>query len=386
MLVYSTFIYINSKKNWSLVDEYAHFDNIEKFSNLEYPRQSSMVYPSIIKDYNERNFVKHCNDSTLSFNATCYSYEAHHPPLYYMFLAIPNKFMKLLNTSVFVRMMNLRIFSYLIYLVGVLFSFFIIKEINIVKYKFSMFLIYSIFCFSFINDQRYGLGNNILSLPVFHIVIFFYIKFIQTKSLKFWILFNGFCWALLFVSYTNILPLFLIAITVLILYKNLSFKLILYPIIISLISLLLLIIHFKISVGDSTISDQVDNFFNLLIPKGKFEFIDFLNVFLFDISFLFGKHKISGIIITLFTINSVLLFTQIKHILKYQKWVLVFLSYLIIVVISFFILNKYVAGVFWFTLRHYWGLFPLFFLALFSFPIVLSIKQYLKRTSNTSPL
>ena len=122
---------------------------------------------------------------------------------------------------------------------------------------------------------------------------------------------------------------------------------------------------------------------SVYIPAGAIgfqDFIRFLSVDAFRLSFINSKLDLSPVIYSLFAINIVICVVLYKDLIKHQIWLIApILSFVYFLILTYF-LNKYVATVTWVGFRHYLGFIPIIFLSCFGFITPLYTKYFNKTT------
>src|SRR6218665_1183597 len=112
--------YINNQNKWSPIDEYAHFDYVEKLLIGRLPHLSDPVSEEIYQHIknNPTQSVSGVSQTREELGLGNFSYQAKHPPLYFMVLSVPEYVLQKMDIDVFRRLQILRIFSYFLFVAG----------------------------------------------------------------------------------------------------------------------------------------------------------------------------------------------------------------------------------------------------------------------------
>lgn len=222
---YIAFFYIRSSPVWNPADELPHLDYIDRIAyEQRVPKDGEWI--------SDRSFQFHLDlrvvnapgfDSTkTNLYPISISYEAHQPPLYYMIMALPYKWIMQTKRSPREKIFLLRLISYALHLVGIFLIPFIFFEWNKINATQKInpaypFLAMSLVMIATLNN-RAGINNDQASLLFVNASIFFLIRFLRTQSvhhltlaiaiacLSFWIKFTNGLFLILLVS---IIPLIL---------------------------------------------------------------------------------------------------------------------------------------------------------------------------------
>lgn len=376
--------FILQQNKWSPIDEYAHMDYVEKIGNGTFPKLSDSIEDEIylhIKNHPNQTVDGKQIHNRIELGYGNFSYQAKHPPLYYIVLSVPNRIMKLLNVEIFNRLVILRIFTFLIFTMGMFLLLIIRNQLVCLGYVIPEWFAWMGIAFGLMicSNERYGLGNNLMSPLMINLSLVFLLKYIdslQSKKLHSFVLLSGLsiCTAL-----TNIflIPLFFLA--ALYYYKK-------QPNIKTFISALffLLIPGFLIwlwqikSIPDPSFEKQMQDILLVVAPCNVLDYKTFLTFLMkdaFTLSFIHAEMNITKTIFYLFLVNLICVLLLIKKLLLYHRWALWGILICMIYLVLLFFLNKYVPRVTWVGFRHYMGFIPFIFTGLFTFVLLINIKQ-----------
>ena len=345
--------FIQNQNKWSPIDEYAHMDYIDKLCDGHFPRASDQIseemYQHILTD-SAKN-LHHNVQSRIQLGIASLSYEAYHPPLYYLILSLPDKLMIKMNMDIFSRLKVLRIFSYLLFVIGMFMCVPVFK--SIAKLGYSIPLSYGLGCVLFglivATHQRYGLGNNMLSPLMINATVYFFINYYISTSDKKLYLFLLMCCLSVFSSYSNF---FIVPFLFLFLFKKyrhtISFRNFVIGISIVLGFIVLLLLWKVATKPDKSINDYVQMVLAYYIPKGFVNYKIYFQLLMFDaftLSFIKKGFDINLFMLALFIISNSVCLIFVRTVLKKQIWIL-FCGFLVgVFLVTTFLLNKYIAGV-----------------------------------------
>ncbi len=387
-LIVKNVIFIQQQNKWSPIDEFAHMDYVIKLSEGKIPKITDMISAEIILHaQQEPNRISDISRVDLqNFGMTAFCYEAHHPPVYYLVLSVPNKILSLFHVDVFARLKWLRLFSFGLYVAGLFVLIPLFKQIAQLGYRIPIQYVLGCIVFGLLvaTHQRYGLGNNMISPLLVNLFALFLLRsFKKSFGLNFYISLVFFFLCLLS-SYANILiaPFIFLIFTVKII-KRISLKNILVSMTITLLFGLLYAFWKHASIPLKSGSDFFYMLLNILMPAGVFNYRYFIDLFLMDtLAFTFLKPGImlKSYYIWLVLFNLAVSLVFIRHIYNNMRW-LFFCGFLLMVfLISGYILNKYVGGVNWHALRHYMAFIPVFYVVATSFILVIAEKIKRRKT------
>lgn len=388
LVVVSLFIlnirFILKQNKWSPIDEYAHMDYVEKIGKGTFPKLSDSIEEEIyvhIKNHPEQSVdgkVIH-NRTELGFGN--FSYQAKHPPLYYMVLSVPNIIMKFFNVELFSRLMTLRILTFLIFVAGMFLLLIIRNQLTHLGYPIPEWYAWMGIAFGLMvcSNERYGLGNNLMSPLCINTSLAFLLKYIdnvQNKNLYLFVLWSGLS---ITVALTNVflIPLFFL-IALYHFKKQASIKTFVSALSFLLISGILIWFWQIKSIPDPSFEKQMQDVLLVVAPCNVLDYKTFLTFLMkdtFTLSFIHADMNIANGIIYLFFLNLISGLLFIKKLFLNHRWViwggLIFMIYLILL----FFLNKYVPRVTWVGFRHYMGFIPFIYTGLFTFVLLMNTKQ-----------
>lgn len=387
VVIYFSVYFINKQNSYSPIDEFAHMDYIEKLGNGNFPRLSDTICNELFLD------VK--NDSTKSLNGKItsreelnignYSYEAIHPPVYYSILVVPNLIMKKIGLPIFDRLKILRLFSYFIAVLGMFICVPIFQSIAKLGFPIPHFYGYGCVLFGLmvITNQRYGLGNNMMSPFIVNLTVLYLIKYYVYPRTKNLILFVLFACISIFVAISNLFLTPLLAIIFFYKFiKNFVLKELIYSIFIISFFAFLFWQWKMVTIPDKTINDNFQAILAQFIPAGLVDYSTFLKLFFddaFRLCFIDDSFNLKYVLLPLFFINCFLGCWFFMEIQKKYKWFFVFAVLLVCFVIITFLLNRYIARIHWPAFRHYLGFIPVIYVS-FSFWIILLYNRFSKQS------
>jgi hypothetical protein len=362
---------------WSPIDEVAHYDYIDKLSDLKIPSPSDDISAYTLHITTEV-FSKIPDKKIGLMNK---SYEAQQPPIYYLLLAVPNYVLKALSVDPKRQILILRLFNQLFILLACVLIILIFKELHKLIHIDAIYGYMLAIIIILLNaDKRYGLSNDNLSPLMNNLGIYFLLLFWSSKHIKYA------TWAALTVTlgfltkYTNGYMLILY-IGVLVVYisqcqatQRIAYK----KLFLASSPILLIFLYFGLNIFLYGYQDILktqatkEYFASMVLPIN--ETMGFIRR-LMEESFNFYD---------LFTIPQILLYLALVMIIVnffysiykglYKKetyYVFIFIASLIsiLVLIAALLLNKYRAGVYWFEFRHFAGYILFWMIAIFHLPI-----------------
>ncbi|MBN8696825.1 MAG: hypothetical protein J0L87_09855 [Bacteroidetes bacterium] len=378
--------FIHQKNSYSPIDEYAHMDYIEKLTEGRLPRLSDQVSEELFLD------VKNNPGRSLNGNITTrehlgignYSYEAIHPPVYYLTLLPVDLLLKKMEVPIFQRVKILRLCSYLIFVLGV---FLLIPFFRSLSHLFNNIpdwygYLGVFFCLFVASNHRYGLGNNMMSPLAINATAILLMKYLNLPSFKNAILFVLAGSLSVFVAIGNvfILPI-LFLVFAFHFWKNFSLKILLSS---ALLVLLFTILFWQwkyITQPDATINTNFQMILEMYIPAGLVDYSTFLRLFsedAFRIAFLSENIDVTIVLLAFCFVSMIVGVIFIKTVWRNYKWAFCFAFALFVFFLTTFLLNRYVARIHWMALRHYLAFLPVFYVAI-SFGILFVVSKYLKR-------
>lgn len=339
---------------WGPVDEPAHADYIEKLSNGKCPSNiNTLVEESIYQSYS--NHGEELSEPEIGLKA--YSYELQQPPLYYLCMSIPNRLMIAMHIPLIQRVWILRIFSWLIFLAGIICGVLLIRKFmhhyfpgNPVPIK-ALYVLFVLHAGSF---NRFGLSNDWFSVPIANFCLLLPWNYIRNPSARRAIYAHSLVMLLFLSKQTNYLLALLLAIFIT--YKMLqNYKHNRQNIMLCFIIYLPAIAWVIRFLSSYTFDNPVSQAFGNILPAGLFEFrffIELLTDDMFHISHLYSIEKTPGIWIWLLIVPGFFfpLFLRHMRVFLAKAGLIIFLLFCM-----WFALNKWIGGVHWFAFRHYAG-------------------------------
>lgn len=379
--------FIQSKDKWSPIDEYAHYDYIDKLAHGTFPKLSDSISDELFLNIknNPDKAVSGKIQTRLDLGFGNYSYQAKHPPLYYMTLLLPDIILKYVEVDIFSRLKILRIISYVLFVLGLLVCIPIAKLLTKLGTVVPSFYAWGAVLFGliFLTHERYGLGNNLLSPLFVNASIYFLLNFFYQKKYIHLYLFILFSTLSICVALTTI---FIIPLLILLLVVK-SFKV--FNLKVLLTSILFLIPAVAIfgawqrgSVSEPAFEQQMQDVLANVIPANLIPFPDFLTILLDDftrLSFLKSDYNLNKVFTILFICSMIVFVLFVKTIWNQQRWIVfVMIQFIAFLAILFFV-NKYVPRVTWVAFRHYMVFIPIIYVGL-TFWIVVLYKRIVKRS------
>jgi hypothetical protein len=351
---------------WSPIDEYAHMDYIERLSVAQMPAISDTLSASILTDIQQHpeRSVGGIHDID-QLGLAQFSYQAKHPPLYYLLLAVPNSLMQLLDVSLFQRVMILRVLSVVLFMSGLLLFFPIARKLRNLKYEISATYVWFaiLWCLMTVVHERYGLGNNLLSPLLCNAALLSCLQYNSTGSKRDIGLLSFFAALSVCGALTNVflLPiLFLCAIRTFFAGRVvLNFLMVMLGLV---IPAGILWIWQAYSTPDPIVANWINDLIHLAYPAHMVGYRVFLSLLLNDLLtiHLFGYTLQTTLFhIVLFFVN-LILFVAVWFRSSQPGFRWIWMSYACAAYWLFllFILNRYVADVTWVAFRHYLGFYP----------------------------
>ncbi len=374
--------YIMQQKSWSPIDEYAHMDYIEKLTRGHLPAISDTLSSEILKDlvqHPERSAVGH-SQSVADMGLALYSYQAKHPPLYYLLLSVPDRILKFFQCDVFQRLQILRTITYTFYVAGTLLIWPVFFQLQKRHAGIPHFFPWLVMLFSLLvySHARYGLGNNALSPIFINSSLLFALVFMNSNQLRFLLAATLLSTLSCCVALSNFLLLpFLILLIAYLHFVKLRMQFWWLHMLLSIPSVLILISWKLLSLPDETTGSMINLLLSTYIPAGMVNYFTCLRL-LWDDLFtvhLFGYTANIGSAMALLLIGSLLILLVKLRGLQQERWLLFCLFIILVFFFAVFILNRYVDSVTWVAYRHYTGLTGILFLVIFSGALVLFKPQ-----------
>ncbi len=373
-----------SRQGWSPIDEYAHFDYIEKIGKGIQPKISDLIEEEFFKEIMnnpERNPAKPVASRT-ELGLANYSYEAKHPPLYYIVLSIPNQIMKAFHFTIYKRLGILRIISFMLFTSGLLLLISICTQLKKQGYFVPIFFPYLCIAWSLliITHERYGLGNNFGSPLLINASLLFLVQYMKTLHQKHLFLLTLFSGLSITCALTNVFILPFIAFFALPKFiKTISFKNVANFFLGIAVPTAMLIAWQVNSIPDPVVSQYITDFIQYYFKAGSLNFSLFLVHLLHDtftIDFIHGKPNLSNVFISIFIINSIIVLFRIKQLSRRNlHWLLYCYVYFLCFVLLLSYLNRSVDEVSWLAFRHYLGFIPFIYIGFFSSLCLFKFKK-----------
>lgn len=373
ILIVLSLQFIVSQDKWSPIDEYAHMDYIEKLGAGNIPRLSdtisSEIFEHIRNNPDKTVDGKHIHTrADIGFGNN--SYQAKHPPLYYMILVLPNLILKKAGIAIFDRLIALRIITYLLFILGSYLCIPIFNTLRQLQFNIPRFYGWMCFCFSLLicTHERYGLGNNLLSPLLVNGAVIFMLRYQITFDKKYLLFFLFLCCLSVFAALSNILIApFLILFVLYKNYRRLFSKTILMFVIILGLSSLLFVLWLQASAPDKDFEIRMNKVLAFNTPPGVLSFAGCLHILLndtFELSFIKKELNVSSTFILLLICNLVFSAVYLPRMWNKHAWLIVAYILFVIFVLEFYTLNQYVGVVTWMAFRHYLGFIPIFFISM----------------------
>lgn len=372
LIILSLQLIVNHHK-WSPIDEYAHMDYIEKLCAGTVPKLSDTISSEIF-EHIQNNPDKTVDGKHILTRADLgygnNSYQAKHPPLYYLILTVPNLIMKKAHIAIFDRVIALRVITYLLFVLGSYLCIPVFNQLRQLQFNVPHFYSWMCFCFSLLicTHERYGLGNNLISPLLINAAVIFMLRYQITHTPKHLFIFILLSCLSVFSALSNILIVpFLILFLLYKNYKNLDSKKAIASLMILSIFSSLFFLWSKISRPDTDFEIQMNKVLAFNTPPGIISYIDCLKILVddtFELSFLKKGLNVSVIFILFLTSNFFLSAVYFPRIRKKHSWLITTYILFFIFLLEFYILNEYVGIVTWMAFRHYLGFIPIFFISM----------------------
>lgn len=384
-IIFSVKFIVTSK--WSPIDEYAHMDYILKLEEGKLPKLSDPISDELflhIKN-NPDKIVGNKVNTREELGFGNFSYQAKHPPVYYLVLLLPEYLLKKANVSIFDRLLILRVLSYLLFLIGMLLCIPIIKHLNKLGFSIPNYMGYLSVFFGLLicTNERYGLGNNLLSPLLINLTILYLIKYYLKGDNKSLYLFLC-CMCLACLSaLTNVffIPLFLLLVVYKFI-KTTTLKNSIVSVSIIVFSAFLIFLWKQNTIADKAFEENMNFILKQYIPANALNYKDFINILTtdcFQLSFINKDLNLKTIIqvLVIFNFSICLLFCNTLY--KKHKWIVVCMLTFVYYLTLIYFLNKYIDRITWSAFRHYLGFIPIIFVSCFGFiPILISKLKMIK--------
>lgn len=378
--------YINKQNKWSPIDEYAHFDYVEKLLIGRLPRLSDPISEEIYQHIknNPAQSVSGVSQTREELGLGNFSYQAKHPPLYFMVLSVPEFVLQKMDIDVFRRLQILRIFSYFIFVAGMFMCIPVFNALRRLGFQIPLF--YSLGCVLFglliFVHERYGLGNNALSPLLINCAVLFMLNYRLKPENRSLYLFLIFCGLSLLAALTNIFIVPFLCLFILKKYKaNFSWRNFLLAMIPPLLTAGAALVWKSCSEPDPDFEAFIQTVLAMTIPAGVLNYTQFLNLLTedtFTINIIGNHFTITRIMIYLFLFSTIFCGFYYRQVWYRHRW----LIYSTVLLIAFagitFVANKYVPRVTWVAFRHYLGFIPVLYVSCTGFILVLYTKYLTK--------
>jgi hypothetical protein len=364
-LAVKAFVYVQRQPVWNPVDELAHMDYIEKIGNGILPKTHDAVSEDLFQSIGHTQFMlpPGYDGTRNTLSLANLSYEAQQPPAYYALLAIPDKIMVVANADVTMRVKALRLISFLLVLTGTFLYlpiFRLLEKILATPLSAAAWLsVIFTLCTSFSN--RYGLGNDRLSLLANNLMLLFLLRSVVYKQKR-----DDYLFALAGVlagltKYTN-LPWIAALVIIHLCAKRSQEKKIFAQFHLLILLLLPLWMAWNFVRETGPVKE-----FALMLPAGHVDFRTFLQLLLgdmTDLSFLgIRSPHLFDPILAGWLLSFIFVVYKWKKITRQAPWMLFSGGIIFLLLCAQFLLNRYVAGVHWYAYRHYSGYSACWFIA-----------------------
>jgi len=379
---YMNIRFVNSKQAWSPIDEYGHYDYIDKLSSGRIPKLSDPISEELFEHIknNPHKSVSGIVNTREELGFGNYSYQAKHPPLYYLVLLLPDMGMKKMTTPIFTRLKVLRVLSHVIFFIGLLVLIPIARILSEHYARIPLFYVYGCVLFGLMiaTHERYGLGNNLMSPLMVNSTVLFMLRYyfqLKNKDLFLFVLFSGLavCTAL---PNLFILPclLFLMGYKFI---KYFSVQGFFFSIGSLIVPAVILFVWQKMNISEPVFEAQMQQVLLAVIPANAIGYSDFIKILMndtFQLTFLKQGLDISSVVFTLIVINVILCLIFIKTVWLKHKWLLFVFLQFIVFMITLYFLNKYIPRVTWVAFRHYLGFIPVVYVGITAFVLIVYQK------------
>lgn len=371
--------YIGSQDKWSPIDEYAHMDYVGKVGQGLLPRSTDTISDELFRAVAED--TAHSGQKNihtrLELGLGNYSYEAHHPPVYYCILSVPDLLMKRSGWPVFRRLKVLRLVSYFIFVAGLLLCIPVFNSLKKLGYMIPASYAWGCIAFGLLiaTNQRYGLGNNMLSPLMINCCTFFLLQYAAVASLRNLCMFIFMSCMAVFSALSNLLIVPVLGLFMLKMYrKHFSFGSLSAGI--GIVAVFAFVFYWwkKITAPDPLLEAYMHAGLSYMIPAGKYGYRIFWKLLLDDmlhLSFIKAHSDITSLLLGLFVLSNGICLLFIRSVFRKNGWLIAAGLLFLVFIAGTFLLNKYVAAVYWDAFRHYSGLIPVLYVACTAFIPVL---------------
>jgi len=371
--------YINRQEKWSPIDEYAHFDYVEKLITGRMPRLSDPISEEIYRHIknNPAQSVSGVSQTREELGLGNFSYQAKHPPFYFMVLSAPECIFQKMEIDVFQRLKLLRLFSYFLFIAGMLLCIPVFRALTKLGYKIPLF--YSVGCVLFglliFPHERYGLGNNALSPLLINAALLFLVRYYIRPTNSSLYLFIIFCGLSVVTALTNI---FIVPVLFLFMLKKyrayFSWKSFIVSCSLVGATLLSILLWQRLSVPDPGFEEFIQTVLAMTIPAGILNYTQFTNLITEDAFTLniIGDHfSITKIMIYLFLFSTIYCLFYWKAVWRKHRWLVLSGLLFAALAATTFLMNRHVPRVTWVAFRHYLGFIPVIYVSCTGFILVL---------------
>lgn len=365
--------YLMQQKSWSPIDEYAHMDYIEKLTLGHVPAISDTLCYEILQDivqHPERSAAGH-SQNVADMGLALYSYQAKHPPVYYLLLSVPDRILQFFQCDIFQRVQILRIVTFILYAAGTLLIWPVFFQLRKGHAAIPHFFPWLVVLFSLLvySHARYGLGNNALSPLFINGSLLLVLVFMNNNQVRFLLAATLLSTLSCCVALSNFLLLpFIILLIAYLHVAKFGTRFWWLHILLILPSVLILISWKLLSVPDETTGGMINQLLSTYIPAGMVNYFTCLRL-LWDDLFtlhLFGYATNIGPAMALLLIGSLLAILLKIRRLQEEPWLLFCLFIVLVFFAAVFFLNRTFDSVTWVAYRHYTGLTGILFTVIFS--------------------
>ncbi len=371
------FNYILKSPIWNPNDELAHVDYIDRIVNEKrFVKDGELISDRSFQFHNDLKVINYVGFDGKKEHLFIIgnSYEAHQPPIYYLLMATPYYFIMNSDLNPVMKLTLLRIFSYVFHLLGIILIFAIFKEIN-AYFKHHVFtldfqLITALFILITTMHNRAGINNDQLNLLAVNLSIYFTIRYLKTKHIKYAFAISLWGCISFFIKYTNglislILGIFLFAEWIKTIDKKRLFPLVFIP----FFAIPLFFINSGIQNGwNNILNNKINGQLFVFFSPGMLSFLDFFKFHwfeFFNLEYLGIKNLYFQYAGFLFYGLAIILWIYYMTRRKVNIIWTISLFITLILYIIILLLSNYVCCVAWYSIRLYSGYMIFITLALF---------------------
>jgi hypothetical protein len=367
--------YIREQDRWSPVDEYAHFDYVQKLLQGRLPRLSDSISEELFQHIrtDPARSVIGISQPGRRLGLANHSYQAKHPPLYFVVLAVPEWIMQTMDRPIFARLEVLRLFSYSLYVAGMLLCIPVVRALNRSGSTIPGFYAWGAVWFGLLvfSHGRYGLGNNVLSPLLINAAVLCLVRYQARPQDRDLYGFVTLCGLSILAALTNVFIVPVLCAFILGTYaRNRSWRNLVVSASLAAAAAALLFAWKRFSVPDPGFERSLQHWLLTTIPSGALGYDQVVKVLLadaFTIDFVSDRLVITRGVAASFLISTCYCLLHARSIVRNHAWIVCALALFAALVLVTFLANRYVPRVHWMLFRHYLGFVPFVYVACTAF-------------------